>query len=86
MKTQTRKKDFKRNDTLENIVGNLLIAERQATKLKKAVVDEMTFIKFGTEEEKADSDSDRSTFAFVHEGKMYKIHIQVEKVKNESLV
>ena len=87
MKTRTKNPDSARNNSLENIIGNLLIAEQQAAKLKNILVDTLNADQYGLVydgDENAKKDS--STFPFIHDGKMYKIHIDIEKVKNESMV
>ena len=81
MKTQTRKdalKLSKRNPDLENTVGNLLVANFQVEKLKKKLIELQTWVDNDTP-----LDNATSTFPFVHEGRLYKIHLILEKPDEE---
>ena len=77
---------FKRNNELENIIGNLLVAQNQVERLQNKLLGLQTWVDGITP---IDTNT-TSTFPFIYNGKMYKIHVVLEKpadeTKNESVV
>ncbi len=87
MKTQTDNNTasfYERQDLeLENIVGNLLVAEYQVDRLRSRLLDKASG--FGREVSGYYKKTDKqptSTRVFEHKGKLYKISIKVEEIKN----
>ena len=73
---QTRKASEKaeqRDTELENILGNLLIAEYQVEKLKGRLVEKITPPYTGA------TASDQSSYSFKAGGKWYKVTLKVEQ-------
>ena len=69
-----KKEEFERDIELENIVGNLLIAEYQVDKLRDRVVDKLG-ARYGHGEDKK-----MSTYIFKNNGRWVKVSIKVEEI------
>ena len=70
-------KKEERNQEFENVLGNLLVAENQVTRLKTRLVD----LSLGMGDFVAAQTT--STYPFIYKNKLYKVHIQFEKVGSE---
>lgn len=77
---QTRKKEIDHRDSeLENIVGNLLIAEYQVEKLRGRLMEKLTPAYSGT------NAVNSSAYSFKVGGKWYKLSLKVEEEKELNL-
>ena len=72
-----KKRSEERNQEMENILGNLLVAENQVDKLKKRLVELYDGIDDWMPHQ------ENSTYPFIYKNKTYKVHIQIEKMGNE---
>ncbi len=88
MKTQTDKSDIdapfyeQRDLELENIIGNLMVAEYQVDRLRSRLLDKASG--FGREVSgyyKKAEKQPTSTHVFEHKGKLYKVTVKVEEIK-----
>src|ERR687888_679728 len=71
--------DTKRDLELENIAGNLMIAEYQVDKLRNKLSQQVTGIGY-----RSFSTKKTSAHTFKYDGKWYKISIKVEEVPLDS--
>jgi hypothetical protein len=88
LKTQTDKSDIdapfyeQRDLELENIIGNLMVAEYQVDRLRSRLLDKASG--FGRSVAGYYQKTDKqpaSTHVFEHKGKLYKVTVKLEEVK-----
>jgi hypothetical protein len=65
----------KRDLELEDIAGNLMIAEYQVDKLRRKLIQQVRNIGYGSFGSKK-----TSAYTFKHDGKWYKLSIKLEEV------